>query len=243
MSKHNLIADKLTEDILRGQYRAGERLPSERDLALKFDANRGSVREAMKKLEQLGIAKIKPGGARVVPLEEASLDVIEPMLDLDPIPNPALVDNIMQVIEGLVQIAVESLLLHATDEQIEDIRSQTRPLYMETLSQEKQAMARFNLTHSIMSESNNLICQLITRSLLLRFAPRLEPLSDYMSVDVDAISVYAKQLDSALAKRDSEAIRAIFMEFSKLNRDSLRRAYEAYDGVTKNKMMTNEVVS
>ena len=47
MSKHDQIAHSLTHDILQGQYRPGERLPSERDLAARFDANRGAVREAM----------------------------------------------------------------------------------------------------------------------------------------------------------------------------------------------------
>ncbi len=60
MSKHEEIADSLTHDILVGQYRTGERLPSERDLAVRFVANRGAVREAMKKLEQLGLADIRP---------------------------------------------------------------------------------------------------------------------------------------------------------------------------------------
>ena len=50
ISKHEEIAAGLIKDILSGRYRVGERLPSERDLAGRFDANRGSVREAMKKL-------------------------------------------------------------------------------------------------------------------------------------------------------------------------------------------------
>ena len=48
--KHTTIADALIEDILSGHYRVGERLPSERDLAVRFEANRGAVREAMKQL-------------------------------------------------------------------------------------------------------------------------------------------------------------------------------------------------
>jgi DNA-binding FadR family transcriptional regulator len=58
MSKHEEIAAGLIQDILTGRYRVGERLPSERDLAGRFDANRGSVREAMKKLEQIGLADV-----------------------------------------------------------------------------------------------------------------------------------------------------------------------------------------
>ena len=76
MSKHDEIAGSLIDDILSGRYRPTERLPSERDLASRFDANRGAVREAMKKLEQMGLADVQPGGARVRQTEEASLDVI-----------------------------------------------------------------------------------------------------------------------------------------------------------------------
>ena len=61
-SKHDQIAEELILDVLTGSYRPGERLPSERDLAARFEANRGAVREAMKKLEQIGLAEISPGG-------------------------------------------------------------------------------------------------------------------------------------------------------------------------------------
>ena len=69
-SRTQEISDVLRDEILRGQYRAGERLPSERDVASRFGTSRGTVREAFKKLEQLGVATIQPGGARAVPIEE-----------------------------------------------------------------------------------------------------------------------------------------------------------------------------
>ena len=59
------IATNLRTDILRQRYLSGERLPSERDLASRFDASRGAVREAMSQLEQSGLIEVKPGGARV----------------------------------------------------------------------------------------------------------------------------------------------------------------------------------
>ena len=62
--KSDQIADALIHDVLTARYRAGERLPSERDLVTRFDANRGAVREAMAKVAQLGLADVLPGGAR-----------------------------------------------------------------------------------------------------------------------------------------------------------------------------------
>ena len=53
--KSDQVANALIDDVLNGQYRVGERLPSERDLVARFDANRGAVREAMAKLVQLGL--------------------------------------------------------------------------------------------------------------------------------------------------------------------------------------------
>ena len=69
MSSNNTIsheiADILRDEILRRRYRSGDRFPSERDLAARFDASRGAVREALSQLEQLGLIHTQPGGARV----------------------------------------------------------------------------------------------------------------------------------------------------------------------------------
>ena len=93
-AKHNQIANHLITDILDGSYRVGERLPSERDLASRFQANRGAVREAMKTLQQIGLADIQPGGARVKQRNQASLDVIGHILNRGELPDREVVDQI-----------------------------------------------------------------------------------------------------------------------------------------------------
>jgi len=95
-SQDSSIAANLRDDILRGQYRCGERLPSERDLAERFGVHRSTVREAFKRLEQLGVATIQPGGARVAPLEDASLDIVEHLLALDDPPDPEILDQALE---------------------------------------------------------------------------------------------------------------------------------------------------
>ena len=73
MTQDSRVAAALRDDILRGQYRCGERLPSERDLAQRFGVHRSTVREAFKRLAQLGVARIAPGGARVAPIDKLSV--------------------------------------------------------------------------------------------------------------------------------------------------------------------------
>lgn len=227
LRKHEEIADSLTHDILVGQYRCGERLPSERDLAARFDANRGAVREAMKKLEQLGLATIQPGGARVAPLHEASLDVIGHMLALGDVPDPDLVDQVMQVLGNLVTLAAENAVVRGSDSQLAGIRTRLEPLLQPNRDRAAHAQARFELMSAIMEVSGNLVCRLIARSLLVQFRPRMVPLEGHVVLDYDAHADLARQLDAALAARDPAAVRHTMQTMSTLNRDSARRAFAA----------------
>jgi len=225
--KHEEIAESLTQDILVGQYRTGERLPSERDLAARFDANRGAVREAMKKLEQLGLASIHQGGARVAPLQEASLDVIGHLLALGELPEEDLVDEIMQVLTALITLAAEATVRRASDAQIMAIRERVAPLLEVHTDRATHSLARFELMRAIMQASGNLVCQIIARSLILQFAPRMAPLEGYVEPDLATHREFARKLDTALAQRDSEGVRATLEALSNYNRSVAKRAFAA----------------
>lgn len=55
------IASALAERVLSGQLATGERLPSERRLALEFGASRPMVREALRSLIERGLITVEPG--------------------------------------------------------------------------------------------------------------------------------------------------------------------------------------
>jgi GntR family transcriptional regulator, transcriptional repressor for pyruvate dehydrogenase complex len=58
---------RLSEAILAGHYRAGERLPPQRALAADMQVNMASIREALGRLEQMRLIDIRHGdGARVL---------------------------------------------------------------------------------------------------------------------------------------------------------------------------------
>ena len=50
-----LIENQLKEAIIKHHYRAGDKLPSERELAQMFGASRSSIREAIRSLERSGL--------------------------------------------------------------------------------------------------------------------------------------------------------------------------------------------
>lgn len=53
---------QIEERILDGRLKAGDKLPSERDLAALLGVSRPSLRESLRVLEALGIVEIRPGG-------------------------------------------------------------------------------------------------------------------------------------------------------------------------------------
>lgn len=55
------IADSIAAEIETGRYKPGDRLPTERELAIQFGVSRPSLREAMIALEIMGLIEAKQG--------------------------------------------------------------------------------------------------------------------------------------------------------------------------------------
>ena len=60
------ITSALQGEIFAGKLKPGARLPPERELALTHRANRNAVREALKRLEQVGLVKTRHGSGTTV---------------------------------------------------------------------------------------------------------------------------------------------------------------------------------
>jgi len=78
------IAEQLRSLILNGQYPPGAKLPPERELSKRLRVNRASLREALKKLEHLGLVRIRQGdGTRVQNfMETGGIDLVQHLLPL-----------------------------------------------------------------------------------------------------------------------------------------------------------------
>jgi GntR family transcriptional repressor for pyruvate dehydrogenase complex len=57
------VFHRLVSDVLAGRYATGERLPTQRALAAELGVNMASVREGVKRLEQLGLVEVRHGDA------------------------------------------------------------------------------------------------------------------------------------------------------------------------------------
>ena len=61
VAKHKQIFDHLQQSILNGQFRDGQRIPSEHQLSEQFGAARGTVAKAMRELVHLGLIQRRRG--------------------------------------------------------------------------------------------------------------------------------------------------------------------------------------
>ena len=61
INRSTQIRQQIEGAILRGDFRPGEKLPSERELAETFGVSRVSVREALRSLEALGMIRVAAG--------------------------------------------------------------------------------------------------------------------------------------------------------------------------------------
>lgn len=216
-SKAEEITDILRDEILRGQYRAGERLPSERDLSARFEANRGAVREAIKKLEQLGIVDVKPGGVRIVATEDATLEVLGHLMDLHEVPDPRLMSQIFEVIGAMLSLSARSAIENASAEQIEEMLRIVSELIRKIDSREDHHKGWRDLGELFTEINQNLVLKLIGNGLKIQFVGRLERIGIRPKIDHQKDRVFLNMMKVAIRERDHQgASNAIIGHFELL---------------------------
>lgn len=98
MSVSERLVREWEQRIYRGEWRPGERLPAERQLAEDYSAGRPSVREALVRLSQRGLVSISPqSGAYVTDLlGDLSLDRLFALLENGMYPEPAVFAGLLE---------------------------------------------------------------------------------------------------------------------------------------------------
>jgi GntR family transcriptional repressor for pyruvate dehydrogenase complex len=205
--KHTIsheIAESLRTDILRDRYRAGDRLPSERDLATRFDASRGAVREGFSQLEQLGLIRILPGGARGQPIESASLAVLGPMLELSDIPDPQLVDQFLETYCALASLTARSAVVKASQEELNQLHKIIVSLAKQTNDLESIHQLWRDFFEALANIANNLVVRMISNDLRAQFIDYMMSLGIKPQIPRNLAAKTLMDLKSSLEARDGE---------------------------------------
>ena len=222
-SKVDEILVILRTEILSGQYRSGERLPSERDLSARFESNRGAIREVIKKLEQLGLIEVNPGGVRVLPIEAATLEIVPHLMDLGTIDQRQLIAQVLDVLGTLMALSVNSALALSTQAQREDIALAVDSLISSIdKNDEKQHRESFELLGEKMLDIHgNLILRLIGNGIRTQFIAHIRHENLNPNIDLNPIKGSLAELRKAiLVNNRIDASFAIAQHF-KLMKDAI----------------------
>ncbi|MCG8591535.1 MAG: GntR family transcriptional regulator [Proteobacteria bacterium] len=208
----------LREQILRGEYAAGERLPAERELAQRLGVNRSSVREALRKLEQLGLVSIRHGGgATVRQLHEASVDIVPHLVRLDERPNLGLVVQIADVHEMLVAGAARLAVERGGDEDLQRARDLLKRL-ADPATRDENFPAIVDLLFGVVTDaSGNLVLRLCRNTLGPAMNLRLGGFFwRVLRASGPVFEALVKEIDTAIVERNparaEEAVRGLLRE-------------------------------
>src|SRR5271167_836904 len=95
------IVQQIEDQILKGTLKAGDQLPSERELALKFGVSRTAVREAVKALHEKGLVEAYSGRGTFITngTSQAVTQSINLMMRIDQADGSANLAEVRQILE------------------------------------------------------------------------------------------------------------------------------------------------
>ena len=204
------IAERLRALILAGEVPAGGRLPNERELAESLGVNRGSVREALKRLEFLELIEVRHGqGSFVRPIEASSaLQLVEALLSDRTTITAELLRQLLEFRRHITTHVVELAAVNRTEAQL------TRAHAL--LGRERagrsdaaEALAVDVAMNTLLGEATgNLMYQLVT-NLFTRLIERLGPIYYNESRDHRRSQETHSELLAALEARDPAEARRV----------------------------------
>lgn len=223
ISLSDAVTDRIISQIQDGRYRAGDRLPTERELAEQLGVGRTSVREGLRFLEKLGVLEIRQGMGTVV--RSLSLgEVFEhlvPVQTIIELPDRD-VRDIMHVRRVLEAESAQLAAQHATDRQLGRLEellhgmaaSLEKPRDYLEMDLEFHVVVAEAASNPVLAQLVNLIRDIYTRyfEIVLR-----DPEMNKTSLG------FHRQLYTALRDHDADAARQhILAHLSQAERDVLK---------------------
>ncbi|MCX8065131.1 MAG: GntR family transcriptional regulator [Candidatus Hydrogenedentes bacterium] len=126
LTRSQQIANELCRKIANREFLPGQRLPTERELSEQFKATRHCIREALKRLEALGLVKIRQGSGTIVQDIDliGGLELFDILIvDEEGKINYPLIRDILEFRDNVVKEIVRLSAERHTNEELEELKS------------------------------------------------------------------------------------------------------------------------
>jgi GntR family transcriptional regulator, transcriptional repressor for pyruvate dehydrogenase complex len=219
------IVEQLRSLILTGQYKPGSKLPPERELAKSLGVNRASLREALKKLEHLGLVRIRQGdGTRVQDfMQTGGIELVTHLLPLAS--SGAYPDIILDVLEfrriwgrEIARLATE----RATDQHVAELREIAQRAEADDISANDLFGLDFELYLALTRATGNRVMTLLVNT--VRDAVEAHrPLLAHLMVDAPTVRQHHRELIGAVAAGDATRAATVANAYLQQGSDHIQR--------------------
>jgi DNA-binding FadR family transcriptional regulator len=199
------VFHRLAADVLSGRYAPGERLPTQRALAASLGVNMASVREGIKRLEQLRLVDVRQGDAMRVRDWRAhgGLDVLVHALGGGAALDREVMRSVMEGRRLLLADAARLAAEHRDDEQAALLARLAAEVAAADGDEAAQG-ADFAFFATLIAASGNLVLLLVANSIRELYFARLEEFRALVRDRAALAGLYASAAE-AVAAGDAEA--------------------------------------
>ncbi len=214
------VTEMLLKYILEGGVKPGDKLPAERTLATQLNVTRATLREALKKLEQLKLVVIHQGkGIIVEDFRNASIDLIFSLLIKNGEIDLKILKDIMEA-RSIFGAEVAGLAARRADEKnIEQMKALMEKQIGTTDPTESQRLD-FEFFHQLALASKNMVYILLMNTIKTIYEKNLDlflPLSAHLNISLK------KEILQAVIDGDEEKAAQKAGAFLQTGIDSLKR--------------------
>jgi GntR family transcriptional repressor for pyruvate dehydrogenase complex len=214
---------RLTEDILSGRYEPGEKLPTQRTLAADLGVNMASVREAVKRLEQLRLVEVRHGDAmRVADWRTAGgLDVLAHLLFRAGGLDQQTLEALMEARALMLSEAARLAAGRRSDEQAAQLTETAERIAQAPDHQSAQALD-WAFYATVVDAAGNLVLALVMNSIRHVYFQRADLFAKVVDDHEELAPLYADAAD-AIARHDADAAAAATAALARAQAERLRR--------------------
>jgi GntR family transcriptional repressor for pyruvate dehydrogenase complex len=215
------VFSRLVEDVLSGRYEPGEKLPTQRALAAELDVNMASVREAVKRLEQLGLVEVRHGDAMRVTDWRTSggLDVIAHVLFAAGGLDHEMLGQVMEARRLMLAEAARLAAERRDDEQARRLEALAERIADAPDDAAAQALD-FAFFSELVEAAGNVVLVLVMNSIRRIYFARGELFASIVQIPRDSYGRAAR----AIKRRQPDVAARAVAELAALQEDALARS-------------------
>lgn len=202
------VFEQILAEVLSGEMRPGESLPSERRLAEVLGVSRPAVREALKRVAAAGLVEVRQGDATTVRdfRRHAGLDLLPRLLLRGDEIDTGVVRSILEARLHNGPKVAELAARRRPDDLIEPLEASIRDLEADAdpVGQQRHALTFWD---HIVDGADSIVFRLMFNTLRAAYEPALPALAIMMSAEVGNIAAY-RALAAAIAAGNPAAAEA-----------------------------------